>query len=121
MTSQAALMVSPRLSATMPKATAPSAAMAIHKSFDWVPFRTVARLLIGVLLVAREAAAGRRAAALAKLLPPERGGIDVNQPRLVIAVPTRIVRRVELERKPLWVGAKRDGLRSLGASLARAL
>src|SRR5438270_9280577 len=38
MTSQAALIVSPRLSATMPNDTAPRAAIPVHKSFDCVPF-----------------------------------------------------------------------------------
>src|SRR4051794_27559250 len=38
MTSHEALIVSPRLSATMPNDTAPRAAIPAHKSFDCVPF-----------------------------------------------------------------------------------
>src|ERR1019366_470704 len=45
-TSQAALMVSPRLSATIPNATAPSAAMPAHRSFDLMPLLRVAESVL---------------------------------------------------------------------------
>src|SRR5262249_44161568 len=100
MTSHAALTVSPRLSAMMPKATAPSAAMAIHKSFDWAPFRAVARLLIGVLLRLCQGAAARRRAAAGEIIAAEahRSRRGVGQRNLMVAVP--IVRRVAARRKP---------------------
>src|SRR5262249_26905786 len=100
MTSHAALTVSPRFSAMMPKATAPSAAMAIHKSFDWAPFRAVARLLIGVLLRLCQGAAARRRAAAGEIIAAEahRSRRGVGQRNLMVAVP--IVRRVAARRKP---------------------
>src|SRR5215471_19082525 len=46
-TSQAALTASPRLSATIPKETAPSAATAAHKSFVCSVFELLSLTLIG--------------------------------------------------------------------------